>query len=175
MCGLLIFSAFAWADERTDRVEIQGIIDALNNYVPDGGQQQVSALFTNDANNQLARLRDLDRRLVPANTPWSEVTRPKIALQSIRFITYDVALVDAANSQYGSMILMRRVPLLMVMKRESSGWRVASLRVIVDLLNLPGALPLPYGSVLRAALVRKKPVQDRLSAIPRILPSVLRE
>ena len=31
MCGLLIFSAFARADERTDRVEIQGIIDALNN------------------------------------------------------------------------------------------------------------------------------------------------
>ena len=70
-----------------DQVEIQGIIDALNNYVPDGGQQQVSALFTNDADNQLARLSGLDRRLVPANTPWSEVTRPKIALQSIRFIT----------------------------------------------------------------------------------------
>ena len=34
MCGLLIFSAFARADERTDRLEIQGIIDALNNYGP---------------------------------------------------------------------------------------------------------------------------------------------
>jgi hypothetical protein len=85
MCGLLIFSAFAWADERTDRVEIQGIIDALNNYVPDGGQQQVSVVFMNDA-HQLAHLSGLDRRLVPANRPWSE-TRPKIALQSIRFIT----------------------------------------------------------------------------------------
>lgn len=137
MCGLLIFSAFARADERTDRVEIQGIIDALNNYVPDGGQHQVSALFTSDADNQLARLLGLDRGLVPANTPWSELTRPKIALQSIRFITPDVALVDAANSQYGSTILVRRVPLLMVMKRESSGWRVASLRVMVDLVNLP--------------------------------------
>ena len=97
MCGLLIFSAFARADERTNRVEIQGIIDALNNYVPDGGQQQVSALFTGDADNQLARLLDLDRGLVPANTPWSELTRPKIALQSTRFITPDVALVDAAK------------------------------------------------------------------------------
>ena len=74
MCGLLIFSAFARADERTDRVEIQGIIDALNNYVPDGGQHQVSALFTSDADNQLARLLGLDRGLVPANTPWSELT-----------------------------------------------------------------------------------------------------
>jgi hypothetical protein len=39
-----------------NQVEIQGIIDALNNYVPDGGQQQVSASFTNDADNQLAPL-----------------------------------------------------------------------------------------------------------------------
>ena len=60
-------------DERMDQVETQGIIDALNNYVPDGGQQQVSAPFTNDADNQLAPLSSLDRRLVPANTPWSEV------------------------------------------------------------------------------------------------------
>ena len=95
----------------------------------------------NDADQQLARLSGLDRRLVPANRPWSEVTRPKIALQSIRFITPDVALVDAANSQYGSAILVRRVPLLMVMKRETSGWRVASLRVVVDLVKLPGAFP----------------------------------
>jgi len=39
-----------WPDAR-----IQGIIDALNNYVPNGGQQH-SALFANDADNQLARL-----------------------------------------------------------------------------------------------------------------------
>lgn len=137
ICGLLIFSTFTWADERTDRVAIQGIVDALNDYVPDGGQQHVSALFTNDADNQLARLSDLDRRLVPTNTLWSEVTKPKIALQSIRFVTPDVALVDAANIQYGSTILVRRVPLLIVVKREASGWRIASLRVMVDLMNLP--------------------------------------
>jgi hypothetical protein len=78
----------------------------------------------------------LDQKLIPAGTPWSEVTKPRIALHSIRFITSDVALVDAANTQYGSTILVRRVPVLLIMKRETSGWRIASVRVMVDLESL---------------------------------------
>ena len=69
ICGLLIFSAFAWADERKDRAAIQGIIDVLNDDRTDGSQQRVLALFTNDADNQIERLSDLDRRLAPARFP----------------------------------------------------------------------------------------------------------
>jgi hypothetical protein len=65
MFGLLIFSAFAWADERADRAAIQSIVDALNDYMPDGGQRQVSALFTEDANQS------------PAFRVWTEGSFPR--------------------------------------------------------------------------------------------------
>jgi hypothetical protein len=134
--GLLIFSAFARADERTDRLAIERIVDAPNDYKSGAGQQQVSTLFTADAENQLSLLSELNQKLIPGGKPWSEVTKARIALHSIRFITPDVALVDAANTQYGSTILVRRVPVLLIMKRETNGWRIASVRVMIDLGSL---------------------------------------
>jgi hypothetical protein len=49
-------------------------------------------------------------------------------------------LVDAANTQYGAVIPARRIPVLLVMKKEGAEWRIASLRVMVDLaafMSLP--------------------------------------
>jgi hypothetical protein len=137
ICASLVFAALAWADEPVDRVAIQRVVDGLNRDDPAQGQKRIAGLFTDDADNQLNRLSDLDRRLLPSNEPWSEATTPRIVVQSIRFITPDVALVDAANTQYGSMILVRRVPVLLVMRREARGWRIASLRVMVYLMSLP--------------------------------------
>ena len=53
-------------------------------------------------------------------------------LRSIRFVTPDVAFTDAANTQYGSMILQTRIPVLLVLRREGIDWRIVSLRVLVD-------------------------------------------
>jgi hypothetical protein len=136
-CGFLIVSALAWADERTDRHAIEGIIESLNTDGSAEGQKRVASLFTDDADNQLAKLSDLNRGLVPSDGPWSEVTKPHIRVQAIRFITDDVALVDAVNAQYGSTMLVRRVPLLLVLKRQGKEWRIASLRVLVDVVHLP--------------------------------------
>ena len=132
MCCLLLISAFAWADETADRSAIQTVVEALN---ADSGKP-ASSLFTADADSDLSRLPDLDRRLTPADAPWSEVTKPHITLQKIRFVTPEVALVDAANTQFGSTILVRRVPMLLVMRREAEGWRIASLRVMVSWMDL---------------------------------------
>jgi hypothetical protein len=63
-----------------------------------------------------------------------------MVIQSIRFIAPEVALVDAANTQYGAVIPARRIPVLLVMKKEGAEWRIASLRVMVDLaafMSLP--------------------------------------
>jgi hypothetical protein len=57
------------------------------------------------------------------------VTPPHIAIQSIRFLTPEVALVDATSTQFGTMILVRRVPIWLVMKKEITGWKIASLRL----------------------------------------------
>ncbi len=136
ICGLLMLFSFTRADERSDRLAIQRLIDALNEYLADPGQQPAAAPFTDDAGNEITRLSDLDRSLVPANKPWPEVTEPTIVIQAIRFITPDVALIEATNVQYGSIILVRRVPLLLVVKRETSGWRIAALRIVVEPINL---------------------------------------
>jgi len=51
-------------------------------------------------------------------------------IHSIRFVTPDAAIVDAANTQYGSTILVWRIPVLLVMKKTGTDWRIASLRVL---------------------------------------------
>jgi hypothetical protein len=104
----------------------------------DSGAKPGSRLFTADADSELDRLLDLDRRLLElSREPWSEITSPRLVIQSIRFVTPDVALVNAANTHYGSMILARRIPVLFVMRKEGTVWRIASLRVLVDVMSLP--------------------------------------
>jgi hypothetical protein len=122
-----LFAAFARADEASDRAAIDRVIAALND-----PQTPPATLFTSDADSaaELARLSRLDRAMAGASRqPWSEVTRPRIVSRAIRFITAEVALADAAETQYGSVILARSVPVLLVMKKEGNTWRIAALRV----------------------------------------------
>jgi len=128
LCIPLLLAAHAWADPAADRAAIERVIGALNS-----GQSRPS-LFTADADNDLDRLASLNRRLSQASKePWSEATTPKIVIQSTRFVTPEVALVDAANTQYGSVILAQRIPVLLVMRKDGADWRIASLRVLMDL------------------------------------------
>ena len=60
--------------------------------------------------------------------PWSEVTAPRIVSESIRFVTPDVALVDAVIAQYGSLLVSRE-PVLLLMKKQATEWRIASVRL----------------------------------------------
>jgi hypothetical protein len=122
---LLLCASLAFADvpqnSIADRTAIQQVISSLSTANP------VSVLFTADADSQLNRLTQ------PADGPMSEVFRPAngrpyIAVQSIRFVTPDVALVDAVSTQIGST-LMRRVPVWLVMKKEGAAWKIASLRL----------------------------------------------
>lgn len=140
MCVSLVFAALGWAAEPADRAAIGQVVAALNTYEAGGAHQRIAALFTEDADNQLHRLWDLYRCLGQSgDTPWSEMTRPRIVIQSVRLITPDVALVDAASTQYGSVIFVRRVPLLLVIRREAKSWRIASLRVLVNLPTFLGS------------------------------------
>ncbi|MGA3096435.1 MAG: hypothetical protein ABSF25_08285 [Bryobacteraceae bacterium] len=142
LCIPLLLAAHAWAaDADADRAAIERVVGALNSAQSRPGARPDSSLFTADADNQLDRLENLNRRLSQASKePWSETTTPKMVIQSIRFITPEVALVDAANTQYGAVIPARRIPVLLVMKKEGAEWRIASLRVMVDLaafMSLP--------------------------------------
>ncbi len=123
---LLLLGTAAWADIPADRASIETVVRAVfADQTQDG--KPVSTLFTADADNDLDKL----VLLRGSKGPWSEVTT-RVVIQSIRFITPDVALVDAANTQYGSMNLQSRIPVLLVMKKVGKDWRVASLRVLTD-------------------------------------------
>lgn len=127
---LFLCATSACADEVADRAAIEHVIAALNE-----SRKPPAILFTAnaDVSTELERLSSLDRgRLRASNQPWSEVTKPQIVTRSIRFITSDVALVDTANTQYGSLILVRSIPVLFVLKKEGTDWRISSLRVMVD-------------------------------------------
>ena len=104
---VLLFSMAAGADENADRAAIVKIIVSLN----DGK----------------ARL-ELQCDLLPGGV-MSEVTPPRISMRAVQFITPDVALVDAENTQYGSMIGVRRVPIVFVVKRDGTEWKIAATRV----------------------------------------------
>ena len=137
ICTLLVSTACAWAEGAADRSAIEHVIGSLN-AGQNAGEKPLRVLFTTDAENELDRLASLDRWLLErSNEPWSEVTTPRLVIQSVRFVTPDVAVVDAANTHFGSTILVRRIPVLFVMKKEGIGWRISSLRVLVDIASLP--------------------------------------
>jgi len=136
MICVLLAASFGFASEREDRADIERVVSALDDSRTTTAQK--GPLFTTDAQKDLDRLAELDRRMISEpHAPWSEVTTPRILIQSIRFITPDVALVDATNTQYGSVILVRRVPVLIVVKKEKQEWRIAALRVLFTLGSLP--------------------------------------
>jgi hypothetical protein len=133
--AMLLFASLALADSAladsdADRTAIQSVIATLNDHTA-----PTSTLFATDGADsaELGRLADLDRMLSRSAEPLSEVTAPKITVRSIRFITPDVALVDGINAQYGSVIVTKSVPVLLVMKKEGSNWRIASFRTIPNL------------------------------------------
>lgn len=121
LCAGLAFAAVP--DTTADRTAIEHVIASLSTAKP------VSVLFTADADSQLDLLTP-----PPADEKiWSEVFHlktPYIVVQSIRFLTPEIALVDAAGTtQFGSATIMRRVPVWLVMKKEGADWKIASLRL----------------------------------------------
>jgi len=59
---------------------------------------------------------------------WSEITSAQLENATVRLISPDVALIDANFTQYGSMILKRTAPVLLVVKQEKGVWRIISMR-----------------------------------------------
>jgi hypothetical protein len=55
------------------------------------------------------------------------VTPPKIGHESVRFVSADVALVDATQTRYGSLILKQSAPVTLLLKLDSNRWRIVSL------------------------------------------------
>ena len=122
LAAALLCTLPAFADEPADRTTIETVIHSLKT------AGSVSVLFTADADSDLAELNAMSDA---AKQPWSEALPPALVIDSIRFVTADVAIVNAANVQITST-LVRRAPVMFVMKREGAAWKIASLRMLTS-------------------------------------------
>jgi hypothetical protein len=130
LCFSLLFSACLWADQAADRVAIGKVMSTLNEGRDDPRAKPLSSLFISGADPaELDRLSHLERRIHEiSSSPWSEVSTPRIVVNSIRFVTSDVARVDAVIAKIGSLSWSHE-NVLFVMKKQGARWRIVSLRV----------------------------------------------
>jgi len=116
LCLSILIATCAYADDATDRDGIERVIAAVNNH-----SKPLSDVFTADAPENERSM------LSPDEQPWSEVTSPRITARSIRLIAPRFALVECANTQYGSVLVVRTTSLSLVMKKDGEQWRIASV------------------------------------------------
>ena len=109
---LLLLAGGACADESADSAAIRKAIATFNHV------SERNTVVARDAD-----LSPLDRFTGP------EVSQVYFRVTTIRFVTSDVAFVDATASQFGSLILKRTVPAMFVLKREDGAWRISVMRV----------------------------------------------
>jgi hypothetical protein len=122
----LLFTTLALAQSPADRAAVENVIHSLRTAEP------VSALFTADADSDLDRLRMIEASMTKeAHEPWSEVGPVALVINSVRFLSPDIALVDASETQIG-VHFSKGVPVVFALKRENSQWKIAYLRVMAD-------------------------------------------
>ncbi len=68
------------------------------------------------------------KELQPARKQWSETTPPYLGDETIRFLSPELALIDVNQIQFGSMLLKRSIPYLLIAKRDGDRWKVLSMR-----------------------------------------------
>src|SRR5437868_11839355 len=60
---------------------------------------------------------------------WTETTPPIIENDSLRLLLSDIAIIDADQTQYGSLILKESIPVTLLLKRDGASWRIFSLQL----------------------------------------------
>jgi hypothetical protein len=128
LCILLLCAVMIRADEASDRQAITGVIATLNA----GAIDAATLLDSEIAADELRAVFQLSSSVRISHEPWGEATvdRPagKIVCEMVRLITPDVALADGAVVRAGEP----STPILFVMKRLGSTWKIASVRVLAS-------------------------------------------
>jgi len=138
---LLILAACALAQQLDRPVEaerIRSVIAEINKALSRSDAPALAQFFTPDgdfrmgqvvATGRAAVVRAIERQ---ESVMWSEVTPPAIQTESVRFVSPDVAIVDGSQVQYGSVIVRRRVPIMILMKLDGKEWRIVSMRFLIE-------------------------------------------
>ena len=129
-CG----TCMALAQESNRPVEvarIRSVIAEMNKARKDSDARAFSEVFARDGSlrigNEIIATGPNAIESVLKRPAWTEVTAPMIGNESVRFVSSDVALVDATQTRYGSLILKQSVPVTLLLKLEGQEWRVVSL------------------------------------------------
>ena len=129
VCLALLFALFGRADEAADRAAIRQTLRLLN------VASERSAQFTSDADgkSQLEAAIRSPRRETVSTEPLAADYWPfwpaylhqpwQVEAAAIRFVTADVALAEGR---------VHRQPLLFILRKEASGWKVASVRFLAQ-------------------------------------------
>jgi hypothetical protein len=130
LCLSILVATCAWADDAPDRDAIERVIAAVNNH-----SKPLTDVFTADAPES-------ERSMLSANEePWPEVTSPRITTRSIRLIAPRFAVVECARTQFGSVLVVQRTSMLLVMKKDGEQWRIASVSARQDPSIAAGTSP----------------------------------
>jgi hypothetical protein len=134
----VLFTCCAWADQLGDRIAILQTLASLNS-------AQTSEIFAADghASEELARLRAAHPKgfrivgstarpsVAISHEVWGEATLTIPAEfplnRPVTFVSADVALIEGACS-FEDEKGLESTPLLFVLKRESSGWKISAVR-----------------------------------------------
>jgi hypothetical protein len=124
---LLLLPAGLSADDSAERNRIQAVFDDAN--TREGFEPAaLSKHFARDIDPREVEHFLRMQRLVADRRPWSETTIPRLAIGRVRFVTPEVALVDATVAQFGP-VAWRRDPLLFVMTKQAAQWQIFSIRM----------------------------------------------
>jgi hypothetical protein len=118
------------ANDIADRADVDKLIFDLKDALSRRDQKAVSKLLASDTNRP-----ELSRSLLSLNPgtpesrdkPWSEFSRPILMINAVRFPEKNLAEVDTAATQYGS-VANRNAIIVFLLKREKTGWKIESMR-----------------------------------------------
>jgi hypothetical protein len=105
------------ADDAADRAAIEKIMPVLT-------RPEDRAAVIADSADVRAVLERIDS-LATSAPPWSELRPPSITTEDIRFVTSDVALIDAHAGREG----MRTIRFIAVLRRDAGRWRIVAMRI----------------------------------------------
>jgi uncharacterized protein (TIGR02246 family) len=125
---------------------IRSVLSALNQARAQHDSKAFAQLFTSDGElligGQVVATgpAGIENALRQPAEIWTETFSAGIEIGSIRFLSRNVAVVDAVQNQFGSLILKQSVPVTVWLKRSGKNWRIASLQ-LHSVLNGLGRYP----------------------------------
>jgi hypothetical protein len=131
LCAFMLAAPWALAaNDIADRADVDKLIFDLKDALSRRDQKAVSKLLASDTNRP-----ELSRSLLSLNPgtpesrdkPWSEFSRPILMINAVRFPEKNLAEVDTAATQYGS-VANRNAIIVFLLKREKTGWKIESMR-----------------------------------------------